>query len=237
MLKPNVIHFDEIDSTSAYLKREADNLTNFTIVETDFQSAGKGRKNRKWYSPKGENAMFSILIKDIDIINRFPLLSLLSCLIVRNYIASLGVNNVQVKWPNDVYINGHKTCGILLEGRLPDYVVIGIGINLNQIEFSDEYRIAPTSVAKELGHKLEKQAFLEGLCEYLLNSLEQFKNNLYDVINEFNNFNYLKDKEVTFIDHDNELKGTVIGINDGGLLKVKVENTIYEIYSGEVVVK
>lgn len=234
MQKLNVIHFEEIDSTSSYLKREVDNLSNLTIAETDYQSAGKGRENRKWYSPKGENAMFSILIKDIDIINRFPLLSLLSCLVVRDYIESLGVDNVEVKWPNDVYINGHKVCGILLEGRIPDYVIIGIGINLNQKEFNDEYRIVPTSVSNELGRNIEKQAFLEGLWNNMLNSIISFKSNQYDVINEFNKYNYLEGREVNFVIDGKTLSGRAIRVNENGYLIVESEGSQYEIMSGEI---
>ena len=155
MQEYKVIHFNEIDSTSKYIKREVNNLDNFTIVSASFQSAGKGRNDRKWISPINENAMFSILIKDIDIINRFSELSLLSCLIIRNYLESIGVKNALVKWPNDVYINDKKVCGILLEGQIPNYIVIGIGLNVNQTVFDGEYRIAPTSVALETNQKYD----------------------------------------------------------------------------------
>ena len=114
-------------------------MGDFTFVSADYQSAGRGRTGRSWESVPGENIMFSILIKDKELVSKFGLLSVASAVAVMNAVKKLGVKGVSVKWPNDVYINGKKTCGILLEGvtikgELKE-VVIGIGLNVNQTEF------------------------------------------------------------------------------------------------------
>ena len=72
------IHFETIDSTNTYLKENYEKLDNFTFVSADFQSAGRGRNNRNWKSEKGENLLFSLLIKDKALIDKFSSLSVIS---------------------------------------------------------------------------------------------------------------------------------------------------------------
>ena len=144
------LHFDEIDSTNHYLMNSYQLLDNFTFVSTDYQSKGKGRNDRVWESIKGLNLMFSILIKDSKLINEFNALSLMSAVEVAQVLESYGIDNVSIKWPNDVLVNDKKICGILLEGQLPEYVVIGIGLNVNQKEFPDNLRRPATSLVNEL---------------------------------------------------------------------------------------
>ena len=98
----NYIHMEEIDSTSAYLKRNYNDYENFTFLSCDYQSGGHGRSNKKWYSNKKENLLFSILIKDKKIISDYSSLSLVSAKAIMDVLVELGVNNVSYKWPNDV---------------------------------------------------------------------------------------------------------------------------------------
>lgn len=226
MKKINNIHFQEIDSTSSYIIREVDNLEDLTIVSCDFQSKGKGREDRVWLANKNENVMFSILIKDKTLVNRYNALSMLSALIVRNYMEAIGVNNGMIKWPNDVYINDKKVCGILLQGQLPNYLVIGIGINVNQYSFIGNYRISPTSLYLESGINYDLEAFREGLFKYLLNELDKFKKGIYEPINEIRKYNYLINKDIK--------EGRVVDINPDYSLKVASEEGFISISSGEI---
>ena len=142
------IHFETIDSTNTYLKGNYEKLDNFTFVSADFQSAGRGRNNRNWKSEKGENLLFSLLIKDKTLIDKFSSLSVISAFSI---IKALNLEYLSIKWPNDIYYKDSKLCGILLEAVTRNEIeclIIGIGLNVNQREFVGEYKRTPTSLYK-----------------------------------------------------------------------------------------
>ena len=168
---------------------------------------------------------FDIVCSFIAIIVLSPLM-LLTALLVRNYLSSYIVNGVTVKWPNDVYVNDKKICGILLQGQYPDYLVIGIGINVNQKEFNGEYRTTPTSLFLETNQINDLDRFKRGLYIYIDEHLDLFKKGLYNPINEIRQYNYLKGKETDL--------GKVVDINDNYSLKVETEDGFENIISGEV---
>lgn len=224
-----IIHFDEIDSTNTYLINNHDNLSDLTICEADYQSQGKGREDRTWLANKNENVMFSILIKDKELLEQYNALSMLIALLVRNYLSSLEIDNVSIKWPNDVYVNDKKICGILLQGQLPNYLVIGVGINVNQTIFDGEYRTSPTSVALETNQIMDLKAFKKGLYIFIDEKLDLFKKGLYEPLNEIRKYNYLKGKVTK--------QGEILDINDDYSLKVKTSCGVVDINSGEINIK
>ena len=157
------LHFDEIDSTNNYLKNSYKLLSNFTFVSTDYQSAGKGRNDRIWFSNPRENLMFSLLIKDENLLKKFSSLSIISAAIIAELIESLGIEDVSIKWPNDVFIKDKKVCGILLEGQILEYLVIGVGLNVNQKSFPNGLRKPGTSLSLELNNDLNVNEVKERL--------------------------------------------------------------------------
>ena len=221
-----LIHFDEIDSTNAYIAREVNSLSNFSIVEASYQTAGKGRENRTWISPKDENLMFSILIKDKKIIEEYKCLSIMMANIIRNLLTNLEIENVNIKWPNDVYVNDKKICGILLQGQYPNYLIIGIGINVNQIEFSGEYKTSPTSIRLETGSMIDFDLFKADLYETLINELKFFEDAKEGLIDEVREHNYLLNKETKY--------GKVVDIDDDFALVTEKDNKQVKISTGEV---
>ena len=130
----NIIPFEEIDSTSAYLKREYRSLPNLSFCVSSFQTNGHGRLDRNWESKKGENLLFSFLLKKP--LPPFELVSSYCAYLIIDFLNNLGISNVSYKWPNDVYVGEKKICGILLEGISEgdslETLVIGIGLNVNQ---------------------------------------------------------------------------------------------------------
>ena len=222
-----IIHFNQIHSTNAYLIRENTEYDDMTFVETDYQTNGKGRENRTWIAQRGENSMFSILIKDKQLVEDYAALSILAALLVRNYLSSYVMDKVTIKWPNDVYVGDRKICGILLQGKIPVYLVIGIGINVNQKEFNGEYRRTPTSLSFETKRNIDLKTFKKGLYIYLDEHLDLFKRGLYNPINDIRRYNYLKGRDTNM--------GTVLDINDDYSLKVEnLDGEIVNISSGEI---
>ena len=229
-----VIHFSSIDSTNKYAKENYQSLDNLTFIFTDYQSEGKGRGNHNWMANKGENGLFSIFINDPSIINQYELLPFMVPYLIGSYIEDNYKLDVSIKWPNDVYVNNKKVCGILLESRIPEYIVIGIGINVNQKIFNGDYAHLPSSLSLELSRDIDLQAFLDTLFDYLyrkLSSLNLFKEDAFKYIYERN---YLLNKEVSFIYNNNSMRGIVRGIDDRYNLVVEVDNKLLTLNSGEV---
>ena len=130
------LHFIELDSTNDYLKNNYESLNNLTFVSADYQIKGRGRNERKWFSSKGENLLFSILIKE-NITLKEPGLYSIYCIVeIAKYLEKIGLKNVLIKWPNDIYVNDKKILGVLSEGKYLGsnllYVIVGIGLNVNQ---------------------------------------------------------------------------------------------------------
>lgn len=211
-------------------------MGDFTFVSADYQSAGRGRTGRSWESVPGENLMFSMLIKDKELVSKFGLLSVASAVAVMNAVKKLGVNGVSVKWPNDVYINGKKTCGILLEGvtikgELKE-VVIGIGLNVNQTEFGSVLHKA-TSLKLESGKDFKIKDVKKLVYKEIKTTFYSLKSSDYAIEEAINN-DYLKGKTV-FSELCGEKKEvTVLGINRDGTLKVSFEEKELDVMSGEI---
>jgi BirA family biotin operon repressor/biotin-[acetyl-CoA-carboxylase] ligase len=161
-----VIYYPSLPSTMDEARRQAQQgAKEGTIIVVEEQTAGRGRIKRTWLSPKGSLALSIIL---------YPEVAYLSSLIM---VASLGVAHAiekvtglkpEIKWPNDVLINGKKVCGILIEsevkGKRADYATLGIGINVN-LKPSDFPEIMPfaTSLSHELGKEVSRLEVLRCL--------------------------------------------------------------------------
>ena len=227
------IHFDVIDSTNTYLKENYKNLDNFTFVDASFQTSGRGRNNRNWKSEKGENLLFSLLIKDEVLINKFKSLSIISALSV---IETINIDNLSIKWPNDVYYKDNKLVGILLEGVTTnkfECLIIGIGINVNQEEFIGDYKREPTSLYRILNRKVDIDKLKIKVYENIEHNFNLVKKE-YDFYDEISKLDYLKNKDV-FADINNEVKHIkVLGINKDYSLKVKTDNKILNLETGEI---
>ena len=152
-----VIYYPRLASTMEVAKREAQQgATEGTVVIADEQTAGKGRLKRVWLSPKGNIALSIILYPSVA---HLPSLIMLASLAVVHSIEAVTGLKSQIKWPNDVLINGRKVCGILIEsevqGNIVNYAIIGIGINVN-LRLTDfpEIRLTATSLSDELGRSV-----------------------------------------------------------------------------------
>ena len=164
----SILDFDSIDSTSKYLKENYIALKDFTFVSSLYQTNGKGRMDRSWESNKGENLLFSLLIKKKTLLKLYSSISILSATVILSVLKEYNIDNVMIKWPNDVYIDDKKVCGILLESISTsenlECIVLGIGLNVNQKEFID-------SRATSMSLKLKKDINQKELKEKIYNRL------------------------------------------------------------------
>ena len=153
------VHFaKETDSTNSWIKRLAkDGAEHGTLAVAEFQSAGRGRFDRRWEAPEGSSIMMTLLLRPEFSPQYASMLTLVMGMAVAQAAEELGFN-VSIKWPNDIVINGKKLCGILTEMSTEDnqirYVVVGIGINVNIREFPEEISSTATSLLLESGHSV-----------------------------------------------------------------------------------
>ena len=228
----HLIHFQEIDSTNTYLKNTYKLLSDFTFVSTDYQCCGKGRNDRTWISEPGENLMFSFLIKNEKLIKQSPIISLLSAIEVAKVIETYKIKHVSIKWPNDVLIGDKKVCGILAEGQLPEYMVVGIGLNVNQKVFPDGLRRPATSLSFEHKKDINVDELKETLFPQIVDSLSNL--NLEASLEYFRKHNYLLGKRVRTIIDNQTFIGEVVGIDNSFCLQVASHGMLLHIDSGEI---
>ena len=228
----HLIHFEEIDSTNNYLKNSYKLLDNFTFASADYQSKGKGRNDRVWESAKGLNLMFSFLIKNDELIRRSTTLSIFTALEIVDLIEKYNIQNVSVKWPNDVLVGDKKVCGILLEGQLPDYVVIGVGLNVNQKEFPEGLRRPATSLSLELKQDINLEELKNRLFANIVKNFSAL--NIERYLENFKNHNYLLNKRVRVSVNNQLFIGEVVGIDDNFCLQILSRDMLLHIDSGEI---
>jgi BirA family biotin operon repressor/biotin-[acetyl-CoA-carboxylase] ligase len=161
-----VIYYSSLTSTNEVAKREAQQgAAEGTVILADEQTAGKGRLKRVWLSPKGSIALSIILYPGLS---HLPSLIMLASLAVVHGIEAATGLKAQVKWPNDVLINGRKVCGILIEsdlqGNAVNYSIIGIGINVN-LSLADfpEIQSIATSLSDEMGREVSRLSIIRCL--------------------------------------------------------------------------
>jgi len=169
-MKPTaIVWLETVDSTNSELRRGLESLDNLSIVAARFQTAGRGQGSHRWTSAAGQNLTFSILLKPgtggLDAIkaNAGILLTQIATLSMRELLLAEGLDPV-IKWPNDVWVDGRKVCGMLIENIVEGgYItasIIGIGLNLNQKEF-DPLLPNPTSLSLLTGKEYITDEVLE----------------------------------------------------------------------------
>ena len=168
-----LITLDEIDSTNRYLADlcASGNPQEFTVVCADYQTAGKGQRGNSWESARGENLLFSLLLRPVWLEPRRQfVLSQLVALAIRDELEALVGGEVCIKWPNDVYWREKKLCGILIEHDLQGEgigrSICGVGININQYEFVSGAP-NPVSLWQITGRRYDRMAVLEGILRRL----------------------------------------------------------------------
>ncbi len=234
----NFIYLDEVDSTNSFLLSNKDYTKNGTVALADYQSAGKGRKERTWVSNKDENLLFSILLtEEIDAEN-VNLLILGSSLAVAQSIENLFQLPVEIKWPNDLLINRKKVAGILLEssskGNTIEKVVVGFGVNVNQTSFEGEYIIRPTSIRNEFGHPVEKERLLSEILNNFEEILIRIPSDPLSVLNDWKGKCKMIGERIKIYDGEKTITGIFDDVDDKGFLMLRTKSGIEKIMFGDV---
>lgn len=222
----NLFYLEEIDSTNKYAKEHISALVDKTVVYTSHQTAGRGRLERKWDDMGKDNIYASIVLKPSDEMKDvYSNLTQYLCLVLCETFEEYGVAP-QIKWPNDIKIDGKKISGILAEGvingRKLEGLVLGFGVNLNtKIEKLSNINQPATSLNIETGEFIDKKIFLKKLLEKFCLRYDSFIEEGFLLIKD----DYIKragflNKEVTVRVFDKEICGIAKDITDNGALKL-----------------
>ena len=176
---PHYIKVSQTASTNTYLSRLAATLPGGTVIYTPCQTAGRGQKGNSWESEDGKNLTFSLLFKRPPVKARDQFyLSEASALAVVEALTALAGDGFTVKWPNDVYWQDKKICGMLLENSLDGSdiatCIVGIGLNVNQERFVSDAP-NPVSLLNITGQEHDLESLLRRVCsriEQLVNTLD-----------------------------------------------------------------
>lgn len=176
-----IIRLEETESTNSYLRDllKSQHLEEGSVVVTDFQTAGRGQVGNSWYSDKGDNLLFSLLIYPTGIpANEQFIISRMVSLAIKNTLDQFA-DDIRIKWPNDIYWKERKIAGILIEnslqGKIIENSIIGIGLNLNQQIFPAELP-NPVSLRQITATEQDKNYILDLLLKeffLLYRSLQQ----------------------------------------------------------------
>ncbi len=215
-----------------------------TVIVAESQNAGVGRRGRVWESPAGDNLYMTLLLRPKFETDKASMLTLVMAHSIAKVLQHFGFADIKIKWPNDLILNQKKVCGILtemaLKGTEIDYVLIGVGMNVNQKMFPESLQETATSLLIESNRNVDKA--------YLLECILDMFDREYNTFLECKDLSFMKEsyedmlvnrkKEVRVLEPEHEFTGIALGINEQGELIVQKEDGSQQaIYAGEVSVR
>jgi len=242
----NKIYFyNEIDSTNNEAKKKAeDGATQGTLVITEFQNSGRGRRGKKWLSPSGSGIWMSFVLKPAIHPYGASMITLVAALSVVGALKNIKGLECNIKWPNDIVVNGKKICGILTEMSSEldavNYVIIGIGININITEFDEQIKDIASSVFLETGLMIKRSQVVADFAKYFEKYYSIFMQtqDMSGLIEKYNGLLVNVGREVKINNINNQFIGNAIGINEKGeLLVKKKDGSVEKVIAGEVSVR
>ncbi|MBZ0200698.1 MAG: biotin--[acetyl-CoA-carboxylase] ligase [Ignavibacteriaceae bacterium] len=230
----------EVDSTNAVLMNpEYEFNENGTVLLAEKQLKGRGRLGRIWYSSKDFNLTFSILLNDKSLFSKnLTLLVFGAANVVAASIENLFQLRSEVKWPNDILINGKKVAGILLEsashGKKINRLVVGIGINVNQQTFHGDFPIEATSIKNELNQNVERESLLAEVLNIFEEMLNKYKADPAQILKDWRMRCRMIGERIDINDGVKSRYGIFDDVDENGALLLRTEKGIEKIIFGDV---
>lgn len=231
----NVITVDRVSSTNDYFKN---NLSKFkpqdegSAILAVEQYAGKGQRGNMWITEPGKNIITSILVYPhfLKIDEQFAL-SCAICLGIMKWLKTKTKEIVEIKWPNDIYVNQKKISGLLIEnsikGTLIGSSIIGIGVNVNQTTFIDHPHITSLKSINDTAEEYDISSLANELYLFLDTEYKRLKNaDQVQQLQEFNQHLFRKNETKTYKIADVEIKGKIIQVLPNGQLQVQINQEI-----------
>ena len=216
----------ELDSTNDEARRLAEaGAEHGTVVLSDHQNAGRGRRGASWVSEPGDGLLFSIVVRPSFPKTNWSRIALAAGIgIAETLNARWGVQ-AQVKWPNDIYIQDKKCAGILTEAR-EDFVIVGIGLNVLSAPPSENARIEAIAVADVVQCPVSREMVLAALLTGIMAEVDACAERFEAQLERMRGACYLTGKHIKFSAHDKQLSGLVRGVGSDGSLQVEVDGKL-----------
>ncbi|MBU1147591.1 MAG: biotin--[acetyl-CoA-carboxylase] ligase [Candidatus Omnitrophica bacterium] len=235
-----IYSYKEVSSTNdAAHELAASGEEEGAIVAAEYQTKGRGRLGRKWISPRGKGAYFSIILRPDILPREVSLITLISALSVAKAVRETAGLSAYIKWPNDILINGLKVCGILTElnGETDkvNFVIAGIGININT-----KKELLPdgsTSIAEERHCHVSRLEFVKAVLVNLDRYYKVFnKGEIGDILSEYKKLSAVLDRRVQINYHNRLISGQAIDVDKDGALILRLDSGFNErVLAGDVV--
>jgi BirA family biotin operon repressor/biotin-[acetyl-CoA-carboxylase] ligase len=217
-----------------------------TVVVSERQFQGRGRRGRSWFAEAGDALLFSILLRPPVPPGQGTLIPLLAATAVYRALCRLGVKDVQIKWPNDVLLCGKKVCGILCEMSVSlegiEYAMLGLGLNVSTTEsrFPEEIREIACSLASATGRSWERPVVLTAVLEemeLLIHALWQGDRD--EILEGWREGAVTPGQDITVTLADgSSVQGQALGVNDEGALRLWLPDGTEQVFhSGEVTLR
>lgn len=242
-LGQNIVYREEVDSTNTEAKRQAEaGAAHGTVVLAERQTQGKGRRGKSWGSPEGTGIWLSLLLRSSIAPDKASCLTLVAALAVSRAVEKVTGLKAEIKWPNDLVLNGKKICGILTEMSSEldfiHYVVTGIGINVNMADFPEELPHA-TSLRIESGKEYLRAELAACVIWEFSACYEDFleRESLEKLLSDYNGRLVNKGRQVQVLKEGRSIQGTALGVNAQGELLIEAGGKTEAILSGEVSVR
>lgn len=234
----NFIMYDEVNSTNEQLLSNEKYDKNGTVLFAENQFMGRGRLGRQWISEKDMSLTFSILLTEFLNAQDLNLINLGASLAVAKSLENLYQFDVNLKWPNDVLISNKKVSGILVEtvskGNEIERAVVGIGINVNQPNFTGKYLTTPTSIRKEFGKEVKRERLLSEILnefELVLNAINKSPK---PVLEAWRSRCSWIGERIKILDGEKEIFGQFEDVDEKGFLIFRDKSGVRKILNGDV---
>lgn len=235
-----IFSFETIDSTNNCAKAVAGcGAAEGTVVVSDNQTDGKGRHGRTWLANPNENLMFSLVLRPKLPAEGLNLLPLYVAVAVADSLEKSTGLKVECKWPNDLLINGRKVAGILIEGSVKqnvvEYVVVGIGINVNQTIFPTGLDSKATSLKLQASRTINREELFKTVLQSLEKTyLQASPSGFRSILPEWISHTTMINKQISVSLQGSVISGVVKGVSPEGGLILQTEGTEKTLYAGDV---
>ena len=234
--------YQTIDSTNTAAMRWADDgAPEGSVILAEYQTAGRGRQGRIWQAETGHNLMFSTILRPSLPPVRLNLITLAASVATAETIEAFTKPlTTTIKWPNDVLLEGHKCCGMLLESTLAGpndaTVILGIGLNVNQSDFPSEFEQQATSLLLQTGQRIPRAALLADLLGRLEHYYDILTNDEATIHRIYTTRLHGLGQSTTLrmTEQDETVTGVILGVSDTGALRLDTPDGPRTFHAGDV---
>lgn len=239
-LGKQIVFKETVESTQKEAHKIAEESEEGTLIIAEEQTAGRGRMTRAWHSPKGTGIWMSLILKPNLPPVKAPQFTLIAAVAVAEAIQDVTGLTPEIKWPNDLLMNGKKITGILTElqadaDRIRS-IIIGIGMNVNQQAFPAELEDIATSLAIEKGETISRAKLVQAILKNIeIYYKEYVENGFASIKQKWESFAVSIGRHITARTVNGSIRGKAIGITEEGVLKLQdEEGIIHSIYSADI---